>query len=175
MYAESAAALGSGGWESLRDAAGGPPLTLETRVRPEWVGADGEMMQFRCLQVFGEAAEALFRAADQAGGRSGGTLRMIESHLTLHARARALEAIFVTTQVLGLDEARVHLFHRLARRGDERLIATAEQVYEHLGATEAAPSPMGEGVRARLGELHEAHACLPVPPEAGRRVVFAGH
>ncbi|MBW4050987.1 MAG: carnitine 3-dehydrogenase [Proteobacteria bacterium] len=177
LYADSAAALASGGGsESLRRAGSGLPLTLETQVRAEWADAGGEMLDYRYLQVFGEAAEALFRAAGaSAQGDHGAVaaLRAVESHVTRQARAQALETISVTTQVLAVNESRVHLFHRLARRGDDRLIATAEQLYEHAVAAPGASPALADGLRARLDELCRAHARLSVPPQAGRRVVLA--
>lgn len=177
LYADSAAALASGGGsESLHRAGSGLPLTLQTQVRPEWVDAGGEMLDFRYVQVFGEAADALFRAALAAasGERGAATaLRVSESHVIRQARAQALETICVTTQVLAVNDSRVHLFHRLARRGDDRLIATAEQIHEHAGAAAGAPSAMPERLRAHLAELCAAHASLSVPSQAGRRVVLA--
>jgi carnitine 3-dehydrogenase len=176
LYADSAAALAGGGSASGRGAGAAPALTLETHVRPEWADAAGDMADFRYLQVFGEAADALFRAAGaaaQAGCRPGSALRATESHVTRHGQAKALEAVFVTTQVLAVDASRTHLFHRLARRGDDRLVATAEQLYEAVGAGEGASARMSEAMRARLEALRQAHAGLPVPPQAGRRVVFA--
>ena len=175
LYADGAAPLASGGWHALVKSGGGAPVTLATQVRPEWVDAAGDLIHFRCLQVFAEAADALFRAASADGapdGSAGSALRAIESHLTRHERAKTLDAVVVRTRVLAVDARRLHLLHRLARRGDDRLIATAEEVYEHVGASQAASAQMSETTRARLGELRDAHASPAVAREADRRLVF---
>jgi carnitine 3-dehydrogenase len=175
LYADSARARASDGGERL-GGSGAAPLTLEIRVGPDWLDAGGELADSRCLQVFGEAAQALYRAA--SGGDPGhpgsGGLRARETHLVRHGPARALEPLAVTTQVLAVDASRLHLFHRLTRPGDGRPIATAEQLWEHFAAPATAAAPMAARTRARFDELRAAHAMLPVPPEAGRRVLFAG-
>ncbi len=175
LYAESAATLGKaeGGGEG---GAAQPLKTLDTEVRPEWIDHNGRMAESRCLQVFGDAAEALFRFAGVRSQRGAGhTLFFpVESHMIHHAPAGALESIFVTTQVLGVDGNGVHLFHNLKRRSDGRLIATGEQRYEYVSPAEGASAPMDAVVRTRLDGLCAAHAALPTPAQAGRPVVFPG-
>ena len=45
---------------------------------------------------------------------------------------RAMDALYVTIQVLAVDDKRVHLFHHLRRSGDGALVATGEQLYLHV-------------------------------------------
>lgn len=173
LYADGAGALG----EAAEGAAAAQPIrTLDTEVRPEWIDHKGRMAESRCVQVLGHAAEALLRLAGVSGAdRSAGrAFFAVESHVIHHAPAGALEPIFVTTQVLGVDDNGVHLFHHLRRRRDARLIATGEQLYEYASALEGASAPMDAAVRARLEAFRAAHARLPAPARAGRHVVFPG-
>ncbi len=175
LYADSAAALGGADGDGA--AVPGQPLkTLQAEVRPEWIDHNGRMAESRCVQVFGDAADALFRlaginGADRSAGRA---FFAVESHVIHHAPASALDSIFVTTQVLGVDDNGVHLFHSLKRRSDGRLIATGEQRYEYASASEGACAPIDTAVRARLDGIRAAHAKLRAPAQAGRHVVFPG-
>src|SRR6202030_1566114 len=103
---------------------------LEIQVRPEWIDYNGHMTDSRYLQVFRDAADAVVRhvGVDDAYRKSGRALYSVEAHLTHRAEARALEALYVTTRVLEVDDKRVRLFHSLQRRRGEALVATAEQL-----------------------------------------------
>ncbi|HEY0767756.1 MAG TPA: 3-hydroxyacyl-CoA dehydrogenase NAD-binding domain-containing protein [Steroidobacteraceae bacterium] len=145
--AVSAAEAGAGAGEALR--------VVETYVRPEWIDYNGHMTDSRYLQVFGDATDALFRYAgvDAAYRKSGRAMYSVETHLSHQAQALALEALYVTTRVLELDDKRVRLFHSLHRRRDDALVATGEQLYVHVSAPPGKASPMDAGVRARLADL----------------------
>jgi hypothetical protein len=55
--------------------------------------------------------------------------------------ASAGEPLHVTTQVLGFDDKRLHVFHELYRSGEDVLVATAEQMFLHVDAVEGHASP----------------------------------
>jgi carnitine 3-dehydrogenase len=153
--------------------ADGKPLRLvETYVRPEWVDYNGHMTDSRYLQVFGDATDALLRAVgvDDAYRDSGRALYTVETHVTHRAEAVALEPLYVTTQILGVDDKRVHLFHRLNRRRDEQLVATAEQLYLHVNRAAAKASSMDATVRAKLEKICAAHASIADPARSGRHL-----
>ncbi len=141
---------------------------VECEVRPEWIDYNGHMTDSRYLQVFGDATDALLRYAgvDDSYRNSGRALFTVESHVTHRAEARAMEPLYVTTRILGLDEKRVHLFHSLHRRRDDAVVATAEQIYLHVSGGKSAP--MDRAVHEVLAAVHQAHAKLPVPAQAGR-------
>jgi len=144
-------------------AAGGPVRLLDTYVRPEWIDYNGHMTDSRYLQVFGDATDALFRWAgvNDAYRQSGRALYTLESHVTHVAEAKALEPLYVTTQMLELDAKRVRLQHGLYRRRDEALIATARQLYVHVDTRASRAAPLEPSVHARLEKLRIAHAALP--------------
>ncbi len=149
-----------------------PLRLIETQVRPEWVDYHGHMTDSRYLQVFGDATDALLRAVgvDDAYRATGRGFYTLETHVTHRAEAKALEPLYVSTQLLGLDEKRVHLFHCLHRRRDERLVATGEQLYLHVSREAGKASPMDGAVRARLEKIHAAHAGIAQPAPSDRRL-----
>ncbi len=52
---------------------------------------------------------------------AGGMFYTVESHVKHLREAKVGDALYVTTQVLGTDDKRLHVFHRLHRRGDDTL------------------------------------------------------
>src|SRR5476649_273422 len=170
LYQDNCAAARAAVGAAPGSEAGKPLRLIETYVRPEWVDYNGHMTDSRYLQVFGDATDALFRAVgvDDAYRASGRALYTVETHVTHRAEASALEPLYVTTQILGLDDKRVHLFHNLNRRRDERLVATGEQLYLHVNSAAGKASPMDAALRAKLERICAAHAGINQPPRTGR-------
>jgi carnitine 3-dehydrogenase len=152
--------------------AGQPLRLVETYVRPEWVDYNGHMTDSRYLQVFGDATDALLRAVgvDDAYRASGRALYTVETHVTHRAEAGALEPLYVTTQILGLDDKRVHLFHNLKRRRDDRLVATGEQLYLHVNRAAGKAAPMDAALHAKLETIRTAQAGIDQPSRSDRHL-----
>jgi carnitine 3-dehydrogenase len=149
------------------------PLRLHTaRVPPEWVDYNGHAHESRYLQVFGDASDALLRyiGIDAAYLAAGASYYTVETHLSLLREASAGHRLHVTTQVLGFDEKRLHLFHELYRSGDDVLLAAAEQMFLHVDTTEGRARPAPPEILARIAKLAAGHAALPPPERAGRAI-----
>jgi carnitine 3-dehydrogenase len=151
---------------------GEPLRLLDTVVRPEWVDYNRHMSDFRYGQVFGDAMDALYRrvGVDAAYRDTGRVFYTVESHVKHLGEAKAGEPLYVTTQVLGLDDKRLHVFHRLHRGRDDAVIATGEQMYLHVDTAAAKASTMDRGVHAKLESIRKAQAGLARPREAGRSI-----
>jgi carnitine 3-dehydrogenase len=149
-----------------------PLRLLDTVVRPEWVDYNRHMSDFRYSQVFGDAMDALFRRAgvDEAYRDTGRMYYSVENHVRHVGQAKAGESLYVTTQLLGVDGKRLHVFHRMHRGRDDQQIATAEQMYLHVDTAAAKASPADATIRANLESIRRGHAGLALPPEAGRPV-----
>ena len=145
---------------------------LDIVVRPEWVDYNQHMSDFRYGQVFGNAMDALYRQVgiDDAYRKGGRMFYTVESHVKHLREAKAGEPLYVTTQVLSVDDKRLHVFHRLHRGGDDALIATAEQMHLHADVAAAKAAPVDAALRGRLDALLEVHARHPAPSEAGKPV-----
>ena len=149
------------------------PLRLHTaRVLPEWVDYNGHAHESRYLQVFGDASDALLRyiGIDAAQLAAGASYYTVETHLSHLREASAGDHMHVTTQVLGFDDKRLHLFHELRRSGDDVLLATAEQMFVHVDTGEGRARPARPEILARIARLAAAHAALPTPERAGRAI-----
>src|ERR1700680_1104721 len=98
-----------------------PLRLLDTVVRPEWVDYNRHMSDFHYAQLFGEAIDALFRqvGVDDTYSESGRMYYTVENHLMHLGEAKAGEPLYVTAQVLGVDDKRVHVFQRMHRGRDD--------------------------------------------------------
>ena len=148
----------------------GPLALHEATVLPEWVDYKGHAHESRYLHVFGDTTDALLAALgiDAAYLDEVGSYFTAETHLSHLRESSAGDRLRTTTQVLGCDEKRLHIFHSLYR-GDE-LVATAEQMMLHVSAATGRAGAAGDAVLARVRELAAAQSRLPRPARAGRSI-----
>ncbi|MDQ0347998.1 carnitine 3-dehydrogenase [Ancylobacter vacuolatus] len=149
------------------------PLALvETRVSPAWIDYNGHMTEHRYLQVFGDATDALLRliGVDLAYVEGCHSYYTVETHLRHLDEAKLGEALVCTTQILGTDEKRLHVFHRLYAGPEHREIATGEHMLLHVDSKAGRACPAAPPVRAALDVLAGAHAGLERPLVAGRAI-----
>jgi carnitine 3-dehydrogenase len=151
---------------------GGPLRLLDTVVRMEWVDYNRHLSDFRYGQIFGDALDVLFRSIgiDEAYRSAGRAYYTVENHIKHLGEAKAGEPLYVTAQVLAVDDKRLHLFQRMHRSRDDKLIATAEQMYLHVDTKAAKAAPADPKIRDKLESIRGDHAGLPPPPGAGRPV-----
>lgn len=142
---------------------------LRARVPADWVDYNGHVHESRYLQLFGGATDALLGAVGVgAAYLTQGTYMTAETHLSHLRQLHAGDEVSVTTQVLGADEKRLHVFHTIVQDGEPA--ATAEQMLLHVDAASGRVGPARDGVLQRVTRLAAEHAVLPRPERAGRRI-----
>ena len=149
------------------------PLRMHSGdVPPQWVDYNQHMTESSYLQAMGDASDALFRlvGVDEAYHESGYSYFTVETHLVNVSEAVAGERFYFTTQILDLDEKRLHVFHSMYRTRDDGLIATGEQMLLHVNTRESRACPAREPVMSRLREIHAGHGKLVRPENAGRHI-----
>ncbi len=149
------------------------PLCMHSgAVPPEWVDYNRHMTESSYLRAMGDASDALFRLVgiDEAYHESGYSYFTVETHLVNVSEAVAGERFHFTTQILDLDEKRLHVFHSMYRTRDGGLMATGEQMLLHVSTRESRAFPVREPVMSRLREIHAGHSRLARPENAGRHV-----
>jgi carnitine 3-dehydrogenase len=146
------------------------PLCVETRVLPEWVDYNGHATESSYLLMTSHATDELLRAIGVGAEylRAGGSYYTVETHIRHLGEAKAGDRLHVTTQLLGADEKRIHVFVRIARDGT--LLATTEQMLLHVDTNAGRAAPAAPDVLARVRALVDAHAASAWPDEAGRRI-----
>lgn len=149
------------------------PLALhQGTVLPEWLDYNGHMNESRYLQVFGDTTDAVLgfiglNADYLASGRS---IFTVETHIRHLNESKVGTLFHVTTQVLGCDEKRIHLWHELFRSEDNALLATGEHMMLHVDTKAGRACPMSPALLAKAKAVTEGHRALPVPEAAGRAI-----
>jgi carnitine 3-dehydrogenase len=149
------------------------PLRLqELRVPPDWIDYNGHAHESTYLRATGDATDALLSrlGVDGAYLERVGSYYTVETHLRHLGQATADDRLYVTTQVLGADEKRLHVFHRVVRAADDAVLATAEQMLLHVDTSRGRAAPADPEVLERVRALAGAHARLPAPEGVGRRI-----
>ena len=147
------------------------PVTVSRQVPASWTDYNGHMNEAHYLEVFAQASDRIMEliGADAdyvAGGRSYFT---VETHLRHLGEVRTGDRIRVTTQILGGDGRKLHLFHHLEDDAG-RLAATGEHLLLHVDLETRRTCPPEAPVTATLAPLLSRHANLPWPEGAGRHV-----
>jgi carnitine 3-dehydrogenase len=148
----------------------GPLVLARLRVLPSWIDYNGHMTESRYLFVASETTDAFLRliGADLAYVAGGHSYYTAETHILHRGEARLGEALTGSVQILAADAKRLHLFVRIARGAEP--VATLEQMLLHVDMRAGRVVPAPPAILDSLMPLAAAHAGLPRPEGAGRRV-----
>ena len=123
------------------------------------------MTGYRCLEVPADTTDRFLpligAGADYAA--SGRSFYTVETHIRHLGEAHAGDRLAVTTQLLGHDAKRLHLFHELRRADDGTRVATSEHMLLHVDATAGRAVAADAEVVAALERIAVAQAGLPRP------------
>ena len=140
-------------------------------VRPEYIDWNGHMNVAYYVLVFDHATDALFDhiGLDEAYRKERDfTTFTLEAQVTYQREVLEGDPLRITTQLLDYDHKRAHYFHRMHHAEEGWLAATNELLSLHIDTRKRRSAPFPDDILARWAEIHEAHAALPRPPEAGR-------
>jgi carnitine 3-dehydrogenase len=151
----------------------GTPVVYRTQISPAWIDYNGHTTESAYLRLASDATDTLLASIGVDGDyvASGRSYYTVETHIRHLHESRAGDQVIVTTQLLGADDKRLHLFHQVVR-GDD-VIATAEQMLLHVDTSAGRSSPAPPDVLARVRAIADAHATMPAPEGAGRRIDMA--
>jgi acyl-CoA thioester hydrolase len=143
------------------------------RVKPEWVDYNGHFNMGYYLVAFDIASEDLtdtagFTAATRAA--TGTTVFVLEAHVIYRREVKPDAEYRVTSQILGLDAKRLHLWQTLYPLGEDQPAAFSEVMMLCVTRENPKATPWPAAVYAEFEAMAEAHKALPFPAEAGRKV-----
>lgn len=148
----------------------GTPLDLyRCQVEPEWVDYNDHMTEAAFLTAFGWASDALFRyIGDDEGYRAAeNSFYTVESHINYRREALLDDPLRFTTQVLGVDDKRLHFYHEMFNEDTGDLLCTTEQMLVHVDTVAAKSAPIMPGPKAALDAIWEAHRGMKRPNNVG--------
>jgi acyl-CoA thioesterase FadM len=122
------------------------------------------------LVAFGDGLDAFFRYVgdDEAYRATGLTFFTAETHLNYYREMKAGEPFTIETRLVGLDEKRMHLFHRMLHGKTGELVATNEIMQLHVDQKAQKVVPMRADIYEALSAVWSVHKKLKVPAELGR-------
>ncbi|TRD23263.1 carnitine 3-dehydrogenase [Palleronia caenipelagi] len=151
------------------------PVTLDRQVPSSWTDYNGHMNEAHYVEASAAATDRFMEmfGADAAYIASGRSYFTVETHVRYLAETHAGDRLRVTTQVLGGDGRKLHLFHTLMREGETQ-VATVETLLVHVDLTTRRSSEPAPEIGERLAPLLKAHGSLPRPEGAGQGISASG-
>ena len=152
------------------------PLALHRgQVPTDWIDYNGHMTEFRYLQVFSDATDAVlaFIGMDADYLAHGRSIFTVESHVRHLAETKAGSSFLVHSQILGCDAKRLRLHHEMLvgeTDGCGISVATGEHMLVHVDTTEGRACPFEPPLAHTLTALAQQHRHLPEPEHAGRPI-----
>ena len=145
-------------------------------VLPEWVDYNGHMTEWAYLTAFGWASDVLFRyiGDDEAYRAAGHSFYTAETHINYLRECSVGDPLRVTTQLLGLDEKRLHFFHSMYHGESGEALATTEQMLVHVDMKAGRSAPIQPEVYEALSAIMAAHKGMAIPPQVGRQMAVKG-
>jgi acyl-CoA thioester hydrolase len=146
-----------------------PAMTVE----PQWIDYNGHLNLAYYQVLFDRATDGLFAAlgigADYAAARNL-SMFALEAHISYLREIGEGERVHADSQILDHDDKRLHIFQTLIRSDDGFVSATCEimQLHVDMAIRRAAPFPTDR--MEVIAAFAAAHANLPVPERAGRRI-----
>jgi acyl-CoA thioester hydrolase len=150
-----------------------PFAEYEETVDPAACDYNGHMNVGYYLLAFENAAKAFFGYVDLSQSyreRSNHALFVSETHLTFEREVCAGDRLRFATQLLGTTDKAIDVMHFMYHAGEGYLAATNEVMYLHVNLESRRAAPIPEGTQDFLRRMAAAHARLPPPPQAGRRI-----
>lgn len=151
-----------------------PPLVIHREaVRPEWIDYNGHMNVAFYVMAFDHATDGLFDVLGIGAGYCRGENRSmftVEQHVAYKRELKEGEELVVSSQLLGFDDKRLHVFQRMAPASAEHVAATMESLSVHVDMAARRSAPFAQPARAALARLMAQHRDILRPAESGRGV-----
>jgi acyl-CoA thioester hydrolase len=143
------------------------------RVADGWIDYNGHLnMAYhnvlfdRCVD---EAYELIGIGADYVASRNLSAYTA-EVHVRYLRELHGGDPVRVTLQLIDYDEKRLHYFEQLFHAEHGWIAATSENLALHVDRTKGKSAPFPADAMRRLLQMKAAHARLPRPEAAGRRI-----
>jgi acyl-CoA thioester hydrolase len=154
-----------------------PFVSSLMRVEPQWIDYNGHlnMAYYNVLfdRAVDEAYELLGIGIDYLKNQGHSTFTA-EAHVRYLRELHEGDCVRVTFQLLDYDSKRIHYFERLLHATENWVSATSENMTLHVDMATKKVAPFPASVLHSLAAMKAAHAVLPRPDGAGRRIAMPG-
>ena len=150
-----------------------PFVSSVMKVEPAWIDYNGHLNMAYYNVLFDRAVDEVYEilglGLDYLKTRRHSTFTA-EVHLRYLRELREGDPVRVSFQLLDYDEKRLHYFEELHHAEQGWLSATSENMALHVDMAAKKTASFPDHITARLARMKAAHAGLPIPPGAGRRI-----
>jgi len=150
-----------------------PFVSSLMHVDPHWIDYNGHLNMAYYNVLFDRAVDEVYELLDIG-------LKYLKQHnhstftAEVHIRyVRELhegDPVRVTFQLLDYDSKRIHYFEQLFHATEGWVSATSENMTLHVDMTSKKVAPFPSTIMGTLARMKAAHAQLPQPEAAGRRI-----
>jgi len=152
-----------------------PFVSSLMRVEPQWIDYNGHLNVAYYNVLFDRAVDELYEllglGPDYLKQHRHSTM-VAEMHVRYLREVDESTPLKVSVQLLDFDAKRMHLFEQLLHAEEGWVSATSENMTLHVDMTAKKVVPFPAAVMRALARMQEAHARLPRPEGAGRRVAM---
>jgi acyl-CoA thioester hydrolase len=146
-------------------------------VLPEWIDANEHMNLAYYTVLFDYATDLLFEkigiGRQYKETTNKGTF-VVETHNLYERELLVGDRVKVSTQILAVDDKRLHLAHEMFMMNHGPRAAMQELMFVHVDLSTRRVAPFPDGLRERVASAAASHARLPRPDWAGRRIAMPG-
>lgn len=148
-----------------------PPNIHYETVISDWVDYNGHMNVAYYVLVFDHATDVFLQSigmTNELRESTGSSVFVAEAHVTYEDEVLQGDIVDVSSQIIGIDEKRLHLFHHMYRRSDGALAATNELMILQVNLNTRRVGPFSDLVLLQLQDIWAEHAEFSQPDQLGR-------
>ena len=141
-------------------------ITYTKTIPPEWADYNGHMTEYRYLNCFGDASDAvmLHIGCDKAYIEAGNSYFTVETNIKHLTEVKVGQEVHIETKVIKGNGKKLHVFHMLKNKEGE-LFATGEHLLLHVSLKTRKTCAAGEPLINKLEELEKKHRGVSIPSE----------
>lgn len=152
-----------------------PFVSSTMRIQPQWIDFNGHLNMAYYVVFFDQAVDELYEVLglgpNYLKAHNHSTM-VAEMHVRYLREIKEKDPLRVRCQLIAYDAKRIHLFEELVHADDGWVSATCETMTLHVTMASKKVAPWPDKIMEALARMTAAHAALPVPESAGRRVAM---
>jgi acyl-CoA thioester hydrolase len=152
-----------------------PFVSKPMRVEPGWIDLNGHMNLAYYQVLFDRHFDDVLAFAGFGPdylARANHSIFAAEVHICYRREVRLEDPVVISWRLLGADDKRLHFYSEMHHATEGWLAAVSENISLHVDMDARRVAPFRPESMAMLQRIAEAHAALPAPKLAGRRITM---
>jgi len=140
-------------------------------VQKDWIDLNGHLNVAYYALAVDKATDVAFEHVGAGFAdipRTGRTMFIVDKYLRFHREVGQGDTLLFTTQILGYDDKRLHMYHRMIEAKSGELSCSVEMMSLHASLETRRAVPFAADSLERLAAWWAREKHLPVPADAGR-------